>query len=334
MKRYIKTSAFITIISILLAAIIGLTTWVIVLNVKNNSLEKRVITTSIKNDKTNSLNEELKTANENLKITNAHLEKENVDVKYKNEELKKEIADINKLLNKVSAKELIAAEQNLALENTPHAATLPTKKVCYLTFDDGPSDRTLEILEILDRYDVKATFFVVGTSKLEYLPYIVEGGHAIGLHSNTHQYNSIYKSTTAYFNDLNALSDKIYERVGVHTKVIRFPGGSSNGVSKSACKGIMTRLVSQVQIKGYGYFDWNVDSGDATSNNVTSETIVNNVLNGAINKNAICVLMHDYSTKQTTVEALPKIIEGLSEMGYTFEVLTENAYGFHHTVQN
>ena len=118
--------------------------------------------------------------------------------------------------------------------------------VIYLTFDDGPSDRTLEILKILDQYNAKATFFVVGTAKLQYLPQIVEKGHTIGLHSNTHNYSKIYKSTDAFFNDLTALSQKVYDVAGIHSKVVRFPGGSSNNVSKSYCKGVMTRLTSQV----------------------------------------------------------------------------------------
>ena len=111
---------------------------------------------------------------------------------------------------------------------------------------------------------------------------------------------------------------------------MRFPGGSSNKVSAKYCGGIMTRLVSLVQERGYSYFDWNVASGDADSNTPSYTYIRNNVLNSAKNKNSACVLMHDSSAKTTTVQALPEIIEGLMAMGYRFEALTPDTYGYHH----
>ena len=111
---------------------------------------------------------------------------------------------------------------------------------------------------------------------------------------------------------------------------MRFPGGSSNKVSAKYCGGIMTRLVSLVQERGYSYFDWNVASGDADSNTQSYTYIRNNVLNSAKNKNSACVLMHDSSVKTTTVQALPEIIEGLTAMGYRFEALTPETYGYHH----
>lgn len=207
--------------------------------------------------------------------------------------------------------------------------------VCYLTFDDGPSKNvTPRILDTLAEYDAKATFFVVGTSYLDNLKLIKDAGHAIGLHSNTHQW-SIYDSTDAYFADLEALSNKVYEKVGVRTKLIRFPGGSSNTTSVKHCKGIMTKLTKMVTEKGYIYVDWNVASGDAESNNVSKDTIVNNVLKGAVDKNGeprknICVLMHDLGTKKTTADALPEIMEGLKQLGYTFKSIDENSPVFHH----
>ena len=115
---------------------------------------------------------------------------------------------------------------------------------------------------------------------------------------------------------------------------MRFPGGSNNTVSKKYKKGIMSDLTTQVQIKGYAYVDWNVDSGDASGNNVAATRIKNNVLRQAKNKNSICVLMHDTSSKGTTVKALPGIIEGLKKQGYKFEVLTEKTYGYHFKVNN
>ena len=213
------------------------------------------------------------------------------------------------------------------------------KHVCYLTFDDGPSKTvTPRILETLDKYNVKATFFVVGTAYLDNLKLINDAGHSIGLHSDTHEW-SIYKNADAYFDDLQTLSDKVYDKIGVRSKLIRFPGGSSNTKSKKYSAGIMTKLTKMVTDKGYIYVDWNVSSGDADKNNVSKDTIVNNVLKGAVKKNGepyknICVLMHDLGTKSTTADALPEIIEGLRALGYTFEGLNENSPIFHHKVNN
>ncbi len=334
MKNSTKRPAFIAMVSLFFVVLICLTGGAAFLTVQNYKLQSRVVSAMASADDANALYAEMKAENEATQKENAELEKENVDLKYKLEASQKEVADSKKLLDKVSTKKLITAEKTLAAQNSPQATVIPNSKVCYLTFDDGPSDRTLEILDILDDYNAKATFFVIGSAKLQYLPKIAQKGHAIGLHSNTHKYASIYKSTDAYFKDLNALSEKVYDITGIHSKIIRFPGGSSNGVSKKYNKGIMTRLTSQVQIKGYAYFDWNVDSTDASGTNVPAKNIVNSVLTAAAKKNSICVLMHDTSSKKTTVEALPEILKGLKAMGYRFEVLDETVYGYHHTVKN
>ncbi len=334
MKKITKRSIFIALVSVFLAALTCFASCAVILTVQNYRLEKRVASVMASVDDTNSLNAEITAENEATQKENEALKKENADLKQQLEASKKEVADKQKLLDNVNLKNLIAAEKVLAAQNSPQETVISNSKVCYLTFDDGPSDRTLEILKVLDEYDAKATFFVIGTSKLQYLPQIVEKGHAIGLHSNTHKYDVIYKSTDSFFEDLNSLSDKVYDIVGIRSKVIRFPGGSSNGISKQHNKGIMTRLTSQVQIKGYAYFDWNVDSGDAANNNVTADKIVNNVLSQAANKNSICVLMHDLGSKKATVEALPEILKGLRGMGYRFEALNETVYGYHHAVKN
>lgn len=214
------------------------------------------------------------------------------------------------------------------------ATTQNVKKVCYLTFDDGPSENTLQILNILNKYNAKATFFVVGTAKLEYINNIIAQGSKVGIHCNSHTYSSVYASDTAYFNDLAAISAKIEKQTGVKPDVIRFPGGSSNTVSRKYCRGIMTRITKSVQEKGYQYFDWNVDSGDALSKKLSADQLVNRVVNQAKGINSICVLMHDTNAKKNTVAALPTIIERLKSMGYTFEVLSNDVSGFHHGVNN
>ncbi len=249
-----------------------------------------------------------------------NLEKENSQLKKELTELKAKKATVNKYSN------LSAVAQN----------PQPTGKVCYLTFDDGPSDNTLKILKILTRYNVKATFFVVDNdqTKIQYVKQIHAAGHTIGLHSSSHVYSQIYRSVDNYFADLDALSQKVKELTGVESKVLRFPGGSSNVVSKQYCKGIMTTLSHMVTEKGYTYFDWNVSSEDATAVKVSTSKITSSVLKGARNKNSICVLMHDSAGKTTTVDALPTIIEGLIVQGYSFAPLTAESHGYHHGINN
>lgn len=247
----------------------------------------------------------------------AKLEQENVDLK-------------NQLKELSERKEL---ESQIALSKVNQADTMQSG-VCYLTFDDGPSDNTLKILNILDSYNIEATFFVVGTSKTQYLPQIAARGHAIGLHSTTHKYEDVYSNINNYLKDIKQISDIVYNKTGVRSNIIRFPGGSSNVISAQYCPGIMTDLTQRMQELGYSYYDWNVVSGDADAARVPANTIVTNVLNRAKGKKSICVLMHDNGGKDTTVAALPRIIEGLSAMGFRFEPITADVFGFHQNVIN
>ena len=250
----------------------------------------------------------------------AKLEQENSNLKNQIEQLK-------------AQKRREELQKAIALKNVDQADTAGSG-ICYLTFDDGPSDNTLKILDILDAYGIKATFFVVGTSKREYMPQIVNRGHAIGLHSTTHKYDIIYKDINSYLSDIQQISDIVYNATGVRSNIMRFPGGSSNMVSARYCPGLMTDLTVRMPSLGYSYYDWNVSSGDASAAHVPVATIVNNVLNGAKGKSSICVLMHDNGGKTTTVQALPSIIEGLDAMGFRFAPLTAEVYGFHQRVNN
>ena len=282
---------------------------------------------------------------ENSSISSQLEESEKLKKKYadENSRLKKDNDELEAEVEKQKAAAEAAAAQ-AKKQNTSQPAkesapvqTAPVKtgeKICYLTFDDGPSENTLEILEILKKYNVKATFFVINSKQIGYVKNIYEAGHTVGLHSATHNYSKIYSSTDAYFNDLEEISDKVESIIGIKPNVIRFPGGSSNTVSKKYCTGIMSRLTKLVAEKGYYYFDWNVESGDANKNTASYTYIRNNVLNGAKNKNTACVLMHDSAAKTTTAQALPEIIEGLSKMGYRFEALSDKANGYHHRVNN
>lgn len=209
----------------------------------------------------------------------------------------------------------------------------PGNKVVYLTFDDGPGPYTQELLDVLDRYNVKATFFVTN-GKPDYQNLIAEEasrGHTVAIHSASHDYSRIYQSVDAYFDDLNEMNNIIFTQTGKYADIVRFPGGSSNTVSRSYCEGIMSQLVCAVEAKGFRYCDWNVSSGDAGSANTASQVICN-VINGIKGRNISIVLQHDI--KKFSVDAVEEIIQwGLSE-GYTFLPITSTTPMSHHGINN
>lgn len=187
----------------------------------------------------------------------------------------------------------------------------------YLTFDDGPSAETNRILDILKEYNVKATFFVIGKTdenSVKAYQRIVEEGHTLGMHSYSHQYAQVYASQEAFENDLTSLQDYLFSITGMESTFYRFPGGSSNKVSKIP----MSDLIQCLKERNITYFDWNVSSGDASGTQLSSQTIINNVMNGinGAHKNYV-VLFHDSAAKKTTVDALPEIIEQILAMEHT-----------------
>lgn len=184
----------------------------------------------------------------------------------------------------------------------------------YLTFDDGPGPNTDKILDILEQYGVKATFFVVGKEGYaEQYRRIVEEGHTLGMHSYSHKYNEIYASLDAYKNDLNKLHDFLYELTGEDCNIVRFPGGSSNTISNVD----MRELISYLNEENIVYYDWNVSSGDATGNYKNADRIAENVLENIEKYNNAVILFHDAAGKDSTVEALPIIIEKILESSDT-----------------
>lgn len=204
-------------------------------------------------------------------------------------------------------------------------------KIIYLTFDDGPSKYTEELLEILKKYNVRATFFVVGTYYSDVLSKIAEDGHAIGIHTYSHEFKDIYKSEENYFADLNKIQDIIFEKTGSRSDLLRFPGGTSNTVSRKYNKGIMSRLSELVVEQGFQYFDWNVDSDDAGRAR-DSETVFENVKTGVDGKRIAVVLQHD--TKKFSIDAVEQIIIWGEENGYVFLPLNKYSFNAHHNALN
>lgn len=207
------------------------------------------------------------------------------------------------------------------------------KKIVYLTFDDGPSENTQKILKILDHYHIKATFFVTdqepqydGMIKKAY-----DKGNTIGLHSSTHQY-SIYRTEMTYFDDLNKIAKTVKREIGFVPAFVRFPGGSSNTVSRSYASGIMTKLAKDLNARGYQYYDWNADSTDGAMANGDPNVLVAHAT--ACKDNNIILLCHDTAAKSHTVDALPRIIETYQKRGYTFRPITRDSFVAHHHINN
>lgn len=193
----------------------------------------------------------------------------------------------------------------------------------YLTFDDGPSCYTEEILNILEQYDVKATFFVVGKEEPSLRPLyaeIADRGHTLGMHSYSHRYSEIYQSVESFEVDFHKISDLIYEETGVRPKYYRFPGGSSNHVSRLDMQEFISCLVREE----ITYFDWNVAASDAGGRNLSAEEILDNVKKDSGKYDTSIVLLHDTGSRKTTVEALPEIIEYYQSIGAELAPIDEN----------
>lgn len=198
--------------------------------------------------------------------------------------------------------------------------TQPQSNVIYLTFDDGPSGNTSALLDILDTYHVKATFFIVGTEVDDHsaiLKEIAKRGHSIGIHTDTHNYRSIYKSIDAFLTDFSSASQKVERLTGQKPSIFRFPGGSINSYNQL----IYQPLIAEMLRRGYVFFDWNVSAEDATEHIVSKETIVAAVLNGVAKYDRSIVLLHDSDRHENTVLAVKDIIETLSAQGYRFAPL-------------
>lgn len=206
-------------------------------------------------------------------------------------------------------------------------------KTIYLTFDDGPGAHTARLLDILKKYNVKATFFVTGYDNRynDLLKREAEEGHTVGLHSYTHNYGIIYSSIDAYMEDLLKIQNKVKEYTGIESTIIRFPGGSSNTISRRYRTKIMSDLTKKVEEVGFRYFDWTIMSGDA-GNTKDPNKIVENVTSGIKEDQPNVVLMHDI--KSYTVDSVERIIEYGLANGYTFAPLTMDSPVIHQRVNN
>ncbi len=205
-----------------------------------------------------------------------------------------------------------------------------TGEKVYLTFDDGPSVYTGQILDILKEYGVKATFFVCGTGdtdeslRPEYKR-IVEEGHTIGMHSYSHVYSRVYGDLDLFQYDLDKIRNLIYNETGVVPKYYRFPGGSGNTIASLP----MEQYISVLYSQGMEYYDWNVYSGDSSGNRLSSADIVKNTLDGVDRRKTAVILLHDTGSRKNTVEALPGILEGLKARGSDIRAIDDETPPLH-----
>lgn len=209
----------------------------------------------------------------------------------------------------------------------------PNGKIVYLSFDDGPGPYTEQLLDILDKYNVKVTFFVTGQYS-DYHDLIGEAhrrGHTIALHTYSHRFENIYANLSAYYDDLNKIKAVCEAQTGVSPTIVRFPGGTSNTTSKKYCRGIMTALTQSLPANGYQYCDWNVDSMDA-GGATSASAVARNVISAIPDFQNSFVLQHD--TKQYSVEAVEEIICWGLANGYTFMPMEASSPMFHHPSLN
>ncbi|WP_310604633.1 polysaccharide deacetylase family protein [Anaerosporobacter sp.] len=194
------------------------------------------------------------------------------------------------------------------------------KKIAYLTFDDGPSENTAKVLEILKKYNIKATFFMIASSITpEYYDLVnemIKEGHVVGVHTYSHNYRQIYASVKDYLDDFYLAYTKMYEVTGVQPIVFRFPGGSYN----SFLKKIREQVIDEMERRGFIYYDWQVSAEDSIGN-PTKATITRNVLKDFKKHKKPIVLMHDSSLNKLTVQSLENIIQTMKEEGYTFDTV-------------
>jgi len=287
-----------------------------------NTIEENAIENTIKDEEENTTNDEIESQNqvEDSNTINNTIEETNTT---NTTNTANETANSN-TTNDIAENKTTDSETKK--ENEQKKKDTDVKGVIWLTFDDGPSSNiTPKILDILKKENIKATFFVINYSSAnEHLvKRAAQEGHTIGIHGYSHEYSKIYKSKETFLDNVYTLQDKIYKTTGIKSMYIRFPGGSSNTVSRRYSKGIMTKLTKEMLSRGFKYFDWNVSSGDAGGAK-TAKDVYNNVTKNLSKKRGNMVLMHDFAGNKKGLEALPDIIKYAKKKGYTFAAIDDN----------
>ena len=262
------------------------------------------------------MHQQWKDANRHLDVLTQTVDEQGKKLEELSRILQEEFSNRQKLQDETEKRlELLEAAEAKEGEQVllPEEPKADNRHKVYLTFDDGPSIYTNEILDILKKYDVKATFFVLGKESEEAqqaLKRIVEEGHSLGMHSTTHEYDKIYASKEAFGKDVEEIRDYLFQVTGVESHLYRFPGGSSNTVTNVDVHEFIEYLKESDTV----YFDWNVSSGDAAKVSLSAETILRNATAGIETRPTSVILFHDMASHRTTVDALPMVIEKLLAM--------------------
>ena len=222
----------------------------------------------------------------------------------------------------------LAGQQDALRDQWIQSNAVTGKKYAYLTFDDGPSDNTDAILDILKEKQVKATFFVVGKegekAEKRYLRILGEG-HTLGMHSYCHKYEEIYQSVENFSKDIKKLDRYLYKITGKHPTAFRFPGGSSNSLVSD-----IKPYIRWVRQQGYEYYDWNAASDDAVQIQLPASVLNQNILKNIHGQSTVIILMHDLSETVHTTESLSALIDELRKQGYELRRITEATPAIHH----
>lgn len=203
---------------------------------------------------------------------------------------------------------------------------IPNGKTAFLTFADGPSEITADLLDELDKYGVKATFFVTAQKSecLDLITEIAERGHTVGVHSYTHKYRDVYKSVESYLADFNNMYQLIVEKTGQAPQIFRFPGGSVNAYNSGTYK----ELIAEMTRRGFVYFDWNATALD-TDDYATAESIETSIINSTKQHRFAIIDCHDGAGHIDTVKAIGSAIEALQAEGYSFAALSSEVTPVH-----
>jgi peptidoglycan/xylan/chitin deacetylase (PgdA/CDA1 family) len=278
--------------------------------------------------------------NKESQIVNANKENEAVNTETKKPDIENsekqvlntDLSESEDLSNESEKKSEESLENDLVTEKKTEKEDLnlskegyifDSSKTVYLTFDDGPSKYTADILDMLDTYNVKATFFVIGKTdkhSREMYKRIIDEGHSLGMHSYSHVYDEIYNSLEDFEKDFTKLSDLLYDTTGYIPSLYRFPGGSGNSVSKVDIQELIRFLKEESVV----YFDWNVVNGDATGIDYSPEELYRSVMEGVKIHNRSIVLMHDTDTKENTIKSLESILKTLTEQDVNILPLTDD----------
>ena len=198
-----------------------------------------------------------------------------------------------------------------------------------MTFDDGPTENiTPQILDVLRRYNAKATFFEVGSlirANPDMARRVYDEGHLIANHSNSHNYDKLYATEESFITEILECDATIKSIMNGEEpfKLIRFPGGSYNAGDHASEKQIYKKTLAE---NGFYYCDWNALNGDAEGRTKNAEQLLEYLKSNMEGYNNLIVLMHDASAKQATADALPSIIEYIASKGYTFHRLDDIDY--------